>query len=148
MPKRDIAKAGDVLLESVLRDVEAVQGGLVFVSLPLPAKELSPNARVHWRVKAKHTKAARDYANAAARRFNRPMWKAARVRCVFTFGDSRRRDKDNLLASMKAYFDGLADAGVVENDSQLTYEPIEVTSPSRVGNGVIVEIRPVDATES
>lgn len=141
MKKSDIQTASNRALDGVLRDVEAAQGGLVFVTLPLPAKELSPNARVHWRVKAKHTKAAREQAHAMARSFNRPMWKAATVKCVFTFGDTRRRDKDNLLASMKAYFDGLADAGVVENDSQLTYEPIQVTAPDRANKRVVVEIR-------
>ncbi len=120
------------------------------VPLSLPPKELSPNARVHWRVKAKFTKSARSIAACSAiiaSDMQRLGWKAARVKCVFTFGDKRQRDKDNLLASMKAYFDGLADAGVVENDSQLTYEPIEITAPNRLQKRVVIHIEQTGASE-
>lgn len=121
------------------------------VCLPLPAKQLSPNARVHWRVKAKHTKESRAYSRLRAiiaSDMQRLGWKAARVKCVFTFGDKRQRDKDNLLASMKAYFDGIADAGVVENDSQLTYEPIEITAPNRMQKRVVIHIEQTEAGET
>ena len=37
---------------------------------------------------------------------------------------SRSRDGDNALASLKAAFDGLADAGVVDNDSGITHLPV------------------------
>ena len=120
------------------------------IPLSLPPKELSPNARVHWRVKARFTKSARSISACAAiiaSDMQRLQWKAARVKCVFTFGDKRKRDKDNLLASMKAYFDGIADAGVVENDSQLTYEPVEITAPNRLQKRVVIHIEQTEASE-
>lgn len=119
----------------------------VTMTLPLPSKELSPNSRVHWRVKAKATKSARQHSHALGLVAGRPMWKSANVRCVFTFGDKRQRDRDNLLASMKAYFDGLADAGIVENDSQLTYLPVEITAPDRLCKRVVIHIEQTEASE-
>jgi Holliday junction resolvase RusA-like endonuclease len=117
------------------------------ISVPLPSKELSPNARVHWRVKAKATKSARQHSGTLGLAHGRPMWKSANVRCVFTFGDKRPRDKDNLLASMKAYFDGLADAGIIENDSQLIYLPVEITAPDRLQKRVVIHIEQTEASE-
>ena len=43
----------------------------------------------------------------------------------FFFKTRRRRDRDNLLASLKAAFDGLADAGLVADDSGLIHMPVE-----------------------
>ena len=47
------------------------------------------------------------------------------MRCVFFWGTRRKRDKDNALASLKAAFDGLVDAGIVADDVGLTHEPVE-----------------------
>jgi len=97
------------------------------IHLPLPMPELSPNARCHWATKAKITKAYSQWAwakslkaigNAAP-----PRWKDATVECHFYFADRRHRDRDNAMASLKPAFDGLADAGVVCNDSGLTQLP-------------------------
>jgi len=49
----------------------------------------------------------------------------ARVTARFFFRNRRRRDRDNLLASLKPAFDGLADAGVVGNDSGMVHMPVE-----------------------
>ena len=96
------------------------------IVLPLPHKHLSPNARVHWAAKSKQVKTYRDLARVMAERNLTIGLKRAFVKCRFFFKDRRRRDKDNLLSSMKAAFDGLADAGVVANDSELTYLPVEI----------------------
>jgi len=100
----------------------------ITITLPLPPRELSPNARVHWAAKAKRTKAMRERANmearaAQGRRTRR--WERATVRATFYHKDRRRRDRDNLLASCKAVFDGLADAGVIVDDAGLTHLPVE-----------------------
>lgn len=44
---------------------------------------------------------------------------------------TRRRDRDNLLASLKAAFDGIADAGLVENDAGLTHLPVHIVIDPR-----------------
>lgn len=99
------------------------------ITLPLPNKNLSPNARCHWRVKAKATKRARADACIAGYcecRGSRPRWSSATVQATFFFRSKIRRDRDNLLASLKAVFDGLADSGLIANDSGLTHLPVKI----------------------
>lgn len=80
--------------------------------LPWPDKLLSPNARVHWRRKHGVTKAARSEACFITANAIRPKpdWPSANVAMVFHPPDNRRRDRDNIIASMKAANDGIADA--------------------------------------
>lgn len=94
----------------------------ITIILPLPDKCLSPNARVHW---AKKAKAASHYRNRAkldcfikANRV-RMSWEKASYKARFYFPDARRRDADNAIASIKSALDGVADAGLVVNDSGL-----------------------------
>lgn len=103
---------------------------MLTITLPLPPKELSPNARVHWRVKALKVKgyrqAAMEEAMVAARdaRMEAPFsW--VRIKATFFHTQNRGRDADNALASLKSAFDGLADAGIVTNDRKITHEPVE-----------------------
>ena len=104
------------------------------IELPPPHKALRPNARsATWHRKATATKQYRAAARyAAIAQMNElrwpapPRWKAATVAVVFSFRSNVRRDKDNLLASLKAAFDGIADSGLVDNDSGLTFLPVEV----------------------
>lgn len=108
-------------------DVSVTQVKLV---LPLPARALSPNSRVHWAAKAKAVRKYRATAWALAKEAlgwrRGPKWIRARATCRFFFRDRRQRDRDNLLASMKSAFDGLADAGIVANDSGLIHMPVEI----------------------
>lgn len=87
--------------------------------LPWPHKNLSPNARPHWSTKAKAVKGARHMAKytaleAAGRDVAKfiETFRAGRVSVRYEFfpKDRRRRDVDNLMASTKAYTDGIADA--------------------------------------
>lgn len=97
------------------------------ITLPLPHKHLSPNARCHWRAKARAVKNYRTAATAAAiiaQHGERWEWGESSVLCRFYFKDARARDSDNLLASMKSAFDGLADAGIVENDRDFDHRPV------------------------
>lgn len=100
---------------------------IVRIDLPVPPKQLSPNGRSHYMAKARITKQARATAAACALAAlsTRPMWKRATVKAMWYFPDARRRDHDNLMASCKAYFDGLRDAGIIEDDSGLTHEAPE-----------------------
>ena len=50
---------------------------------------------------------------------------AAKVTARFFFRTRRRRDRDNLLASLKPAFDGIADARVVANDAGMIHMPVE-----------------------
>lgn len=98
----------------------------MIVTLPLPPKQLSPNARCHWAVKAKAVSKYREDACSAASAdgVRGSRLATATVECRFYFKTSRRRDGDNLLSSMKSAFDGLVDAGVFSDDSGLTHLPV------------------------
>jgi crossover junction endodeoxyribonuclease RusA len=99
----------------------------ITIVLTLPTKELSPNWRGHW---AQKSRAVREYrsqayaAGIAASKHNKPMWKTAIAQATFFHLTRHRRDGDNLLASLKAAFDGIADAGIVANDSGITHRPV------------------------
>lgn len=94
------------------------------IILSWPAKELSPNARIHWRKKAPLKKAQRLEAwavthQAMAKTMKRP--KGLNVSLIFFPPDRRKRDLDNCIASCKSMLDGIADAlGVNDNQFQLT----------------------------
>lgn len=99
---------------------------MLIVLPPLP-KELSPNARTHWAVRARAVKRTRADAcvttMAAMRECGEPGgWVSARVK--LTFFCKRRADGDNRLASAKAIFDGMVDAGLLADDSGLTHLPV------------------------
>jgi len=94
----------------------------ITITLPLPDKCLSPNARVHWAKKAKTVKTYRHDAMWACIHKSSHVhkkWKRASYTARFYFPDARRRDADNAIASIKSALDGVADAGLVVNDSGL-----------------------------
>lgn len=94
--------------------------------IPAPPKVLHPNSRPHWRAKAAATKKYRNAVGAIAMSsLNAPRWESASCKATFYVRDRRRRDADNALASLKAAFDGLRDAGVIKDDSGLSHEPVE-----------------------
>jgi Holliday junction resolvase RusA-like endonuclease len=101
------------------------------ITLPLPPKEVRNNARVHWAKKAKAVKAYRFEAMFAALQAiagNAPFWKKANVRVTAYFPTARHLDPDGLIGALKPAFDGLQDAGVIENDKNLWPErPVIVT---------------------
>lgn len=100
------------------------------VTLPIPPKPLHPNARPHYMTKAKATKGYRVEAwlmagKAIPKDARPPRWKSATVRVRWFSKTKRRPDADNALASLKAAFDGLTDAGVWTDDRAATFMPIE-----------------------
>ena len=104
--------------------------GEITVVLPLPPAALKPNARPHYMVKAKATKGYRNGAylfatmEYSAMRKRPPKWKSARVSIRWYTKTKRRPDADNALASLKAAFDGLTDAGVWADDRNTSFDPI------------------------
>ena len=83
------------------------------VTLPWPPKELSPNARTHWRKKAPITKAYKHACWALAMEARLPDFEwdgVSRVHVWIDFypPDRRHRDDDNCISSFKAGRDGLA----------------------------------------
>lgn len=124
------------------------------IRLPLPPKECQPNARVHWAARWRAGQRHKTRARSASSRIvehlgTSPLIMKASVKITFYHKIRRRRDPDNALASMKAAIDGLVESGLLGDDSQLTYLPVEfrlvgdtpgVTHPPHVE----IKIEPMD----
>lgn len=80
--------------------------------LPWPDRTLSPNGRHHWSKVARAKKSARRlaYYTVLEAGLGRIDAKSITVRYCFYPPSKRRYDMDNLIASMKAAGDGIADA--------------------------------------
>lgn len=100
---------------------------MITLTLPLPPRALSPNARGHWAAKSRAVKAYRHRAEMTARvnvpPSRRAKWRSAEVRWTWYLPDRRRRDPDNLAASCKSLWDGLRDAGILADDDRLVIHP-------------------------
>jgi len=105
---------------------------LVIIILPLPPKILQPNctiATINSRfMKAAATKRYRRMAREAveAEQIETMPWGKASVQVVFYFKTNHRRDQDNAMGSLKSAYDGIVDAGLVEDDD---YEHMKRISP-------------------
>lgn len=121
----------------------------IIITLPLPPKVLLPTARSHWRAKMRPKILQRQDACTAAtaaiysnRKGGCPMWKMAEVQATWYL--CRHNDSDNLLAWLKSSLDGIADAGIVDNDRGFVHlPPVQITG--RAANGerkVVLVITP------
>lgn len=109
---------------------------MIRLVLPLPPKGCNPNARGHWAKKARAVKGYRRTADLTARSLvrasERPRWECAELRSTWYLPDRRRRDPDNLIASMKAGIDGLRDADILADDRGLViWPPVLRVDPER-----------------
>jgi crossover junction endodeoxyribonuclease RusA len=85
--------------------------------VPLPVLDLlNANQGLHYRVKAKRTKAIREAAALMARSLGVPPLQRARIFAEYLPTDGRRRDPANWAPSAKAAVDGLVDARVLPDD--------------------------------
>lgn len=113
------------------------------IELPWYPKELSPNARVHFRAKAAATKAYRETAFWIARNgFETtilPSTGGIALRFDFHPPDKRRRDLDNMLAAIKGGIDGIADA--LEVDDQRFGFWLSREAPVKGGRIVVSIVR-------
>ncbi len=107
------------------------------ITLPHPGPALRPNSRVHYHAKARAVAAYRALAAMEARMVcggNPPRWERATVEIVWSATGLRHPDPDNIVASLKAAFDGMQDAGIVRNDKGLWPErPVILTKQPWAG---------------
>jgi crossover junction endodeoxyribonuclease RusA len=105
------------------------------LTIPLPPSEVRNNARVHWSKKARAVKTYRTETRLRAIRAiasnemsdNLP-WKKATAQVTAYFPTARHLDPTNLIDALKSAFDGLQDAGVIEDDKDLwPLRPVIVT---------------------
>jgi len=87
------------------------------IELPF-TKSLSLNDRLHHMVKAKLVAQWRKAAGEALRAAHIPACERVKVSLLYIPAQNRRRDPDNLVASMKPVVDALVDAGIVPDDTQ------------------------------
>ena len=85
------------------------------IRIPLTTNPLSLNARMHWSVKARHTKRWRAFTASEAANF--PELGACDVTLTWFVKTAHRRDEDNLYLLLKACCDGLVDANVTADDT-------------------------------
>lgn len=96
----------------------------ITITVPLPPRELHPNARKHWRAKMQAKSRQRGDACLAAMSATRskgPGWTLAEVHTTWYM--ARKNDSDNLIAWGKATWDGLQDAGIIQDDGGFIYMP-------------------------
>ena len=112
--------------------------------LAWPDPILSPNARTHWAPQARAKKKAREDAAWETIR-QVPLEARQRIaegngpipmRITFIPPDKRRRDRDNMIASLKAASDGIAD-GLKVNDAR--FVPTYLVAPPEKPGFVVVE---------
>lgn len=101
-------------------EVTAVrEGGTITITLPLPHKSLNPNSRAHHMTVAEHKRKARGLSCGVL--FGNPEtrmgWENIEIEVHWYHSTQQVRDRDNIVASLKATVDGLEDAGLVLNDS-------------------------------
>nr|DAP79003.1 MAG TPA: endodeoxyribonuclease RUS [Caudoviricetes sp.] len=105
--------------------------------LPYPNKDLNPNKRVNYHVKAEVFKATKNEAYTLAKKAGLTGIQQRKLRLLFSPPDRRRRDLDNMHASMKAALDGIALA-IGCDDSEFCPIIIDRSSPVK-GGSVLVE---------
>ena len=87
----------------------------------LPDKDLNPNKRLHHQTLSKVKRQAKEemmvrvYEQVQSKP-KQPI-RQCHIHTRFFIADKRRRDGDNLFCSMKAYFDGLVSAKLLEDDA-------------------------------
>lgn len=94
------------------------------ITLPWPSRELSPNARTHWRKAAPIKARYRDACYILAKQARIVIdWEGdIHMWIDFVPPDRRHRDDDNMIASIKSLRDGVADALGV-NDRRFRIHP-------------------------
>ena len=87
----------------------------------LPDSDLNPNKRLHYMVLATAKRDAKEEAFALVLQQGRPVkpYDRAHITITWVAKDKRRRDPDNLFASMKPYIDGLVYVGLIADDSAM-----------------------------
>ena len=108
---------------------------IYILKLDMPHRDLSPNREnnVHWSIRAKLKQKGR-YASMIATKiyFHKLLtsnlfepYRKATIKTVFYCKTKRTRDARNFASACKATDDGIVDAGLLSNDDQITWMPVE-----------------------
>ena len=119
------------------------------IDLPLPHEILHPNGRTrNHNYRAKLVKSARRTAELlAVVEWWKSKWKTCKqAEYTLTFYLPRKHDQDGLIAWVKPYLDGLADAGVIEIDSGFALKEVrQITGKAATGKrGVVITVEVIN----
>ena len=119
------------------------------IELPyLPPASFSPNSRVHWAVRSKDGKMAKEdvYYLLRAQCTTIPQLKVVALKYTIVVPDNRRRDYDNFISRTKPITDALVAAGLLKDDTpqyikdfRLTFEVVKGKKATIIE---IVEVQP------
>lgn len=101
----------------------------ITLTLPLPPRDLSKNARIHWRTRARVFKQHRAMAFCAVREQHAavPTWPQAVMHVAwYQIKAGGGTDDDNALQRCAAYRDGVAASGLVDDDKQIVIGTVTV----------------------
>lgn len=128
-----------------------MSGRTLTITVPMPARECSPNGFTGRRAQIAAKMNARDGAQTQARqaiiRWQRtngrwePITGAVEVAALFVYAAGRRRDRDNAIASLKAVLDGFTRAGVWRDDSQVNWGAVNWLVDARRQPEVILTVK-------
>ena len=113
------------------------------ITLPYPKPPLTLNDPTPWQAKARITRRLRTETAVLARHHKLPTGLThVTVQLVYTPATNRRRDTDNVAATLKPVCDGLVDYGLVPDDTpdHMTRPEPVITTPDRAKAGVRVII--------
>ena len=101
----------------------------VTITVDPPPQQAKPNIRCHYMSKANATSKYRAHAKeqAMAACYDedvREPISEAKVEITFYHKTRRYMDRDNILASLKAVFDGFSDAGLWVDDRECIFMPV------------------------
>jgi crossover junction endodeoxyribonuclease RusA len=107
--------------------------------LEFPMRGLSPNARLHWARKKDYINVARSIGKNQARKYAPDFDSGEPLQLTWIFfpPDRRVRDEDNIVASMKAYRDGVFDLYEVD-DRQVVRSVVEFGEPVSGGRVLMI----------
>jgi len=103
----------------------------VTVEIGLPPKELDPNGRFSWQAKIMPKKRYQEEAYISAilamdkEKLETPKWDEAFVTIKYYHKTKNFRDTDNIIASMKAVIDGIVHSGLLADDNEIVYLPVQ-----------------------
>lgn len=113
----------------------------ITIELPLPNNVIHPNGRTrNYGYRATLIRKARAEAGIVAKlaKVESCPWEVATVHPTFYM--ARSRDEDGLYSWLKPYLDGIADAGIVVNDSVFRQGAIEQVTGKNVDRKVVLRI--------
>lgn len=116
---------------------------MLWINLPWPPRELSPNCSLTWQQKMAHKKRYRDVCCAITKDSPNicvPIEGNLHIKMTFYPPNKRPFDLDNMLARMKSGLDGFADALDI-ND--VRFRPITIdmgVAEPKSGGRVLLEI--------